>query len=153
MSISTRRLSYILKSKTQTGVSKLTGIPQSTISRVKNGQITLPKKYASSLRNYYQTTAYNGLRIAGASATQARRYSWYIPETVSDVISTLKETKDMLSTAWVAREQMLHPELWEGNDFESLRLEAEKTILETMRKSKKTIEEIYGSGKKVIFTV
>lgn len=153
MNISTRRLSYILKSKTQTVVSKITGIPQSTISRVKNGQITLPRKYTSTLRNYYQKTAYGDLRSSGSSATQARRFSWYIPEHVTDVISTLDNTREMLTTAWVAREKSLHPELWEGTELETMRLEAEQTILESMQKSKKTVEEIYGSGKKVMFSV
>jgi hypothetical protein len=153
VNISTRRLSYVLKSKTQIAVSKITGIPQSTISRVKNGQIPLPSKYSSTLRNYYQKTAYGDLRDSGASATQARRFSWYVPEKVTDVVSTLNDTKDMLSAAWVARQRMKSDELWSSEDYEDARLEAEQTILESMRKSKKTIEDIYGSGKKSIWTI
>jgi len=153
MSIGTRRLSYVLKSKTQTVVSQLTGIPQSTISRVKNGQISLPTKYSSTLRNFYQKTAYGDLRDMGASATQARRFSWYIPETVTDVVSTLEDTKNLLSTAYVAHRRNESELEWTPEDYEDARLEAEQTILETMRKSKKTIEDIYTSGKKTIFTV
>jgi hypothetical protein len=153
MSINTRRLSYVLQSKTQIEVSKLTGIPQSTISRVKNGQIEMPLKYNSTLRNFYQKTAYGDLRDAGSSATQARRFSWYIPETVTDVVSTLNDTREMLSTAWVARQRMNSELEWDADDYESARFEAEKTILETMQKSKKTIEDIYGSGKKSIWTL
>lgn len=153
MNISTRRLSYVLKSKTQTLVSKLTGIPQSTISRVYNQQIKLPSKYTSTLRNYYQKTTYGDLRLSGASSTQARRFSWYIPETVSDVVSTLIETKDMLTTSWVARLAMENDKIFTPEELILAREEAEQTILETMRKSKKSIEDIYGSGKKVLWTV
>jgi len=153
MSISTRRLSYVLKSKTQIEVSKLTGIPQSTISRVQNNQIPLPPKYTSTLRNYYQKTAYSELKSSGASATQANRFAWYIPETVSDVVQTLNETREMLSTAWVARLSYQSEEIWDSDRMELEREKAQQTILETMQKSKKTIEDIYGSGKKSIWTI
>jgi hypothetical protein len=153
MSINTRRLSYVLQSKTQIEVSKLTGIPQSTISRVQNNQIEMPLKYNTTLRNYYQKTAYGDLRLSGAPANQARRFSWYIPETVMDVVSTLNDTKEMLTTAWVARQRMNSELEWDADEYESARLEAEKTILENMQKSKKTIEDIYGSGKKSIWTL
>lgn len=153
MNISTRRLSYVLKSKTQVEVSEVTGIPQSTISRVKNGQIELPSKYTSTLRNYYQREAYSDLRISGASATQAKRFSWYVPEIVTDVVSTLKDTLNMLSTAWVARESMADDIYWTEDEYLAAKEEAEKSILEAMQKSEKTIEEIYTSGKKKLWEV
>jgi hypothetical protein len=65
----------------------------------------------------------------------------------------LNDTKEMLTTAWVARKRMDSELEWETDEYESVRLEAEQTILETMQKSKKTIEEIYGSGKKAIWTL
>lgn len=151
MNISTRRLSYVLRSKTQIAVSKITGIPQSTISRVKNGQIPLPKKFTATLRNYYQKEAYGTLRAVGSSSTQARRYSWYIPEIVMDVERTLTETREMLSVAWVARLEYESSEVWDSSRVKLEREEAQAKILETMRKSKKTIEEIYGSGKKALW--
>lgn len=151
MNISTRRLTYILKSRTQQWVSSITGIPQSTISRVKNNYMNLPKQYTSSLRNTYQREAYSNLFASGASASQAKRFSWYIPETVLDVQSTLQDTRSMLEVAWIARKNMETGELLSGSALEEELSIARESILETLHKSKKTMEQVYASGKKQLF--
>lgn len=152
MSISKRRLSYVLQNTTQTLVSKITGIPQSTISRVKNGQIPLPSKYTSTLRSFYQRTAYADLRAFGASSIQARRFAWYIPETVTDILDTLEETKNMLTTHWVALRTVEEGRVFTPEELILEKESAEQSILEAMRKSKKSIEDIYSSGKKTMVT-
>jgi hypothetical protein len=151
MNISTRRMVYILEKRTQQWLSSISGIPQSTISRVKNNQINLPTKYASALRNVYQKEAYGNLKIVGASASQAKRFSWYIPETVKDVQSTLQETRSMLEVAWLARKSMETGELLSGDALTNELKLAEEAILDAMRKSPKTMEQIYASGKKKLF--
>lgn len=80
-------LQFATKYKSQASISRATGIPTSTLSYVIRGERTLPSKYHTSLRNEYQRTAYQVLRSSGLSATQARRFSWYSPSRIYNVLS------------------------------------------------------------------
>jgi hypothetical protein len=153
MDINGRRLSFVWETRTQSYISSQTGIPQSTISKVVNGLIDLPSKYASQVRNLYQREAYSNLFVSGASSSQAKRFSWYIPETVKDVVETLNVARAELEVAWLARKSYSSDTPLTGDEILAIRKDAEDAILEALHKSKKTIEDIYTSGKKKMFSL
>lgn len=84
---SQERLEFATRYQSQASISRATGIPQSTLSYVIRGERTLPSKYHTVLRNMYQRTAYSVLKDAGLSSTQARRFSWYSPTRIENVLS------------------------------------------------------------------
>jgi hypothetical protein len=68
----------------------------------------LPYEYSSALRNLYQRTTYADMREMGASATTARRFSWYTPEKVGEVMSTYREkTVDYSIGALATKEKQI----------------------------------------------
>ena len=70
---------------TQAEISRQTGIPTSTVSYVLREERNLPAQYNPGLRNAFQREAYHNLREAGLSSTQADRFKWYVPGTVTIV--------------------------------------------------------------------
>ena len=94
MSWVTERLQFLDSFMTQADIARETSIPQSTLSYAMRGERELPVKYNPSLRNLYQRTAYAELRGAGLSSTQSRRFSWYSPDKIFDV---LNNTKNLVS--------------------------------------------------------
>lgn len=151
MDINTRRVNYILTERTQSWLANQLGLSQSTISRIANGLTTLKGEFADVLRNTYQREAYSNLKNSGTSSTQAKRFSWYIPETVMDVQNTMLEVRNMLEVTWVANKSRRENTTFTTSQIEDIINEARPAILESMQKSKKTIEEIYSSGKKKLF--
>ena len=63
-------------------IARQTGIPRSTLGFVRRGERKLPSIYTNQIRATYQRTIYEEMKSFGYSATQARRFSWYAPETV-----------------------------------------------------------------------
>lgn len=94
MSWVTERLQFLDAFMTQADIARETLIPQSTLSYAMRGERDLPVKYNQPLRNLYQRTAYAELRSAGLSTTQAKRFSWYSPDKIFDV---LNNTKNLVS--------------------------------------------------------
>lgn len=88
VTIDYRRITYTLMEKTQSWLSKASGVPASTLSYVARGLRDLPKQYRDAIRNVYQGEAYQRLKFSGASTTQANRFKWYVPETVLNVQSS-----------------------------------------------------------------
>lgn len=62
--------------------NKGTGIPASTISRIFSGEFSPSRSTLTILRNFHKRYAYNELRSAGASTSEARRLrsrsDWYV---------------------------------------------------------------------------
>lgn len=151
MDISTRRINYILDTRSQTWLANAIGVSQSTISRIHNNISSLAREFRDTLRNVYQREAYANLRSSGSSATEARRFSWYIPETVIDIESTFEEVRNMLEVTWIANKSRKEGVIYTADEIEDLLNDARPSILKSLQKSKKTIEEIYASGKKKLF--
>lgn len=99
MSWATERLGYLNLQQSYSQISANTGIPNATISYVINGQRNLPNKYHKSLRNYYQRSVYSDLKDAGFSSTQARRFSWYSPNKVLNVIEEITNVISQLANS------------------------------------------------------
>lgn len=98
MSWASERLSYLNRNQSYAQISKLTEIPTATISYVLRDIRPLPNAYRLSLRRVYQRTVYNDLKAIGLSATQARRFSWYSPSRVQQVISEVGSVLETLVT-------------------------------------------------------
>lgn len=96
MTLARARLTAVKETLSQAEISRQTGIPQSTLSYVLSGERELPDKYKKATRNIYQRTTYRQLRDTGLSATQARRWSWYSPPTVTKVWSEVGDVVDKL---------------------------------------------------------
>ena len=73
------RLGWLNERMSQRAISRLTQIPQSTISRAIREQQILPARYVQTLRNAYARTVYSELRAQGLSTSIARAYRWRSP--------------------------------------------------------------------------
>jgi len=151
MNISTRRIRYLNNTRSQSWIGKMIGISQSTVSRIINGLTTLKSEFVDVARNTYQREAYSNLKFSGTSADQARRFSWYTPETVTDVQNTMQDVRDMLEVTWIANKERELGRILTDDEMDYERAFARKNILDNLQKSNKTIEEIYTSGKKTLF--
>ena len=77
-----RQLGYLFGTVSDLFIARETGIPRSTLGFVRRGERKLPSIYTNQIRNTYQRTIYAEMKSYGFSATQARRFSWYAPETI-----------------------------------------------------------------------
>jgi len=89
------RLTYLLDHMDIAQISAITEIPSATVSYVLSQGGRIDQQYERPLRNLYQRTVYADLRKQGLSPTQARRFSWYSPNTVRSVES---QTNTMVDT-------------------------------------------------------
>lgn len=92
-----RDLAYVGRLRTDAWIMRATGIPLGTIGFVRSGMWKLPAQYKASLRNLYQREAYNALRDVGFSFHQARRFSWYTPERVTEISATMENVIEELA--------------------------------------------------------
>jgi transcriptional regulator with XRE-family HTH domain len=150
MDINTRRVNYILTGRTQEWLASQIGVSQSTISRIANGLSTLKSEFVDVLRNTYQREAYSNLKASGTSSSQAKRFSWYIPEHVLQVQEKMLEVRSMLEVTWVANKSKQEGRMFSTQEIERILEEARPKILASLQKSKKPIEEfVYPKGQKL----
>lgn len=140
MTLSESRLNFLYDFYSEREISRQTGIPRSTLYDVKNARYTLPEKYYTTLRNYYQRGAYDLLRSSGLSTKESDRYKWYAPQAVYDVLEIVVDIGQSLALQSTKRKCIkLDADLIEY-DFDKIYQEKLDAIVRNMRKSKKPLE-------------
>lgn len=81
-----RRLQYLNQRMSQAQISRLTGIPASTISFAIREQRMLPPRHVRQLRNLYSRTVFRDLRDAGISYDIARAARQWSPLRVTNLL-------------------------------------------------------------------
>ena len=92
-----QRLNFVREYLSLSQISVMTTIPTSTLSAYSRGTQSPSLPRQRQIRNLYQRTAYAELRATGLSATQARRFSWYRPDRIREVLQQTGSLVDMLS--------------------------------------------------------
>lgn len=138
--ITSRRLSFIHDVRSDAWIAQETGIPRSTLGFVRRGERTLPPQYRDQLRRVYQREAYGRLRDTGFSTDQARRFSWYVPERITEVRQQLEEQIDYLARGRVVQMKKRAMEAGETLDEDQALSESRDAIRSGLRKSKKPLE-------------
>lgn len=135
-------LEYLYKERSDIWIARETGIPRATIGYVRRGERELPPDYSAVLRNAYQREAYGRLREEGMSWSQARRYSWYAPESVSLKESEMHLLVDKYTTGAVtAKIRKLQREGFSYNEDE-LWNETRQEMIGALQRSKLPVEEL-----------
>ena len=147
MVLALRRLLFTLQDQSQAWVSRETGIPKSTLSYVARGIRALPKQYELANRNVYQREGYRRMEETGVSANQARRFSWYVPEKVTNVISTVNEKVKYLKVGYLGQKEHALGRSTLPGERKAILKEADVAIREGLRQSPYTYEEWERYGK------
>jgi len=145
---SIRRLQFVTVERPLTWVSEETGIPTSTLSYVNRGLRNLPKQYVDTIRNLYQRESYSRMRNAGASSEQARRYSWYVPTTVGNVMIDYSLKVEELAGGIVAAKLKGLERDATTDEILDLWSDARQSIVEGLQNSRKPLEDILDYGRK-----
>jgi hypothetical protein len=143
--ISVRRVQYLLEEHTRSEIARETGLSSYMVNRVATGLRDVPEELRAAVRNFYQRDAYARARESGMSATQARRFSWYAPETAT--ATTLRFHDKVLELAGGAAQERLSRMALEGEDItqsviDQVYSEAYVDMQEALRDSKAAVEEI-----------
>ena len=126
---------------TQSQISALTGIPQSTLSYVARGLRELPYQYQSSLLKTYTSEAYRRLRTEGASWIIANRKKWQNPKDVYDDIRMINFKRQELTKGAIAGILKKQGKDITGDNIEELWGQVDSNMIEALQKSKKTLEQ------------
>lgn len=140
--IDQRRIGFLTDHRSDIWIARETGIPRATVGFVRRGERQLPAQYTASLRNAFQREAYGRMREIGFSSHQAKRFSWYAPESIRIRIADMKLTVNKLTLGVSAqKERKLRKE---GIPYDEVELWADTwdDIVEGLQRSKKTIEDI-----------
>lgn len=137
-----RNLTYLGNLRTDAWISQASGIPVKMISYVRTGEGKLPSTFDKPLRNLYQREAYQNLRDIGVSYHQARRFSSYAPEKVTEVSGTMTNVITELATGHAANAIDKLEKLGKPYSAEAVYNESYKKMQEAMRKSHKSVEDI-----------
>ena len=137
-----RNLTYLGNLRTDAWISQASGIPIETISYVRSGEWKLPAQYTASLRNLYQREAYTAMRDVGFSYHQARRFSWYTPERVTDVTARMEHTIEELAVGRTGVQIDRLEKLGLPYSAEEEYAKSYQIMVEAIRKSPKPVEDI-----------
>jgi len=140
------RLSYVLQSLTQSEVSREIGIPRSTLQYDIARGIPIASEYEGSLRNLYQRTVYSNLREEGFSSAQARRFSWYSPETVTINTGLMREKVLEFSVGQLAQAELKSGRIWTDRERADYLATIAERVRSGLRKSKAPLEDIVEAG-------
>ncbi len=142
INISTRRLRFAQMGRSISWMSRVSGIPRSTMSNVLRGVRNLPSRYTSKARNFYQREAYEMLRDLGMPSHQSRRFSSFIPESVNLKAGLFDMKVKFCTKGWIAKTQINLEKQGVFVDAESLWMQGQEVMRNAMRKSKMPLENI-----------
>ena len=142
MSLANAWVNFVGNRMSDTEMSRLTGIPRSTIGFVHRGERDLPSEYNSVMRNLYQRTAYAEMRDSGASAEIAKKFSWYSPGRVEQVDELYEELTSKKAFGVTLREQIEAEDEGSPFNFTDRYTEVLEQIKANYRKSKKDWQDI-----------
>lgn len=138
----TKQIRFLYETMNDNEISLLTGIPRSTVGYVRRGERRLPSNYNRSLRQHYQQSAYERLYTQGASAYEAKRFSWYSPDTVSELITDLYDRVEYYAKgAAMSRIRKLE-EQGIYYDYDQILMQARGAVLQGINKSRNPLENI-----------
>lgn len=135
-----RSLTYLGDLRTDAWISRASGIPIETIGYVRTGERNLPGEYAAPLRNLYQREAYQNMRDIGFSFHQARRFSSYAPQGVTERSTTIKNIITELATGHAANAIDKLEKLGKPYSAEAVYNDSYRKMQEAMRRSHKDYE-------------
>jgi hypothetical protein len=108
MSLYQTELAYMTRTYSQSMLSQITGVPQSTLSYVLNGQRDLPSQYQQEVRNQYSQLTYDNLIYSGANSYSALQDQGKPPTEIIDLeyrwqnlvrkLAKYTLTKDLIDT-------------------------------------------------------
>jgi hypothetical protein len=129
---------------TQADIARNASIPSSTMSYVMRGERELPSTYNPNLRNLYQRTAYKALREKGMSTTQARRFSWYAPSKIVEVLQQAIDIVQKISSARFAKYKEYLQSIGQYTTDEAVLESLTKAIRDAISKSDLPEERLAG---------
>jgi len=97
------RLTYLKESYTQSTISEMTGIPQSTLSYVIRGLRELPVQYFGAVVNTFQTEAYRRLTTAGSPSLEAETVSRSTVDLARDKEQFIHTVANQLTMGYIIR--------------------------------------------------
>lgn len=144
-----RQLQFVTEYLSQSQISAQTGIPRSTIGFYARGERRAPLDRQRTIRNLYQRTAFAALREQGLSSTQARRFSWYRPERVREILTQTGSIVETLARSRFAdyRESLQRRGLYTNDDdvMQSLRDSIEDAIRRSELPTERLVVIQYGN--------
>lgn len=123
-------------------ISRMTGIPRSTVGFVHRGERTLPTEYLKSMRNLYQRTAYRAMREGGASTEIAHKFSWYSAGRVNQVDKIYDELTSKTAFGVTLKRKLEAEDEGYTFDFKEEYDSVLEQIKENYRRSKKDWQDI-----------
>ncbi len=141
MTIAQRRIAFINKTRSDRWIARESGISRTTIGYVRRGERTFSTQQKAALRNVYQREAYGRMTATGFSATQARRYSWYAPESIGLKISEMKLLVDRFTIGAVGMEVAKAQRAGISYDIDLLWLDMKQKIIKGLQDSREPVEE------------
>lgn len=142
---SVRRIQFLLQDNSASAVARETGLSRYMVGRVASGARDVPAELRTQVRNFYQRDAYARARAAGFNATQARRFSWYAPETVATKIAEFRVTVLKYTEGVVgARLENLEEEGYDITQtlIDQVTAEAYQDVVEGLQDSDAPIEDV-----------
>jgi len=136
------RLDFILSKKSQNWLASELGVSQSSISNYSTGKSNIPAKLYNDIRNAYQRNVYSSFRDLGASSVQARRYSWYSPDAVTDLQTDLRQWINDLIEYGIYNKEMTIGRSLTAKEYEDYVSQVQDGIIANIQKSKKPLEDI-----------
>lgn len=122
-------------------LSRQTGIARSTLYDIKHHKYQCSEKHYQSIRNYFQRQAYSVLREAGLSSYKADRYKWYRPESIMEIKNRVGSVVSYLTNVRLQSHLTHLDNEGVSYDLEYEAQEIEEGIKESLRKSKKSVED------------
>ncbi len=141
MLLSTKRILYSLETKTRNFVAKQTGMSWGTVDRIARGIVEPLTKYNKQIRNLYQRESYAVMRNTGFSSPQARRFSWYNPDSVREVTGLIQDKIAELAKGYVGQRAQREGLSWGELDAMDALEDAYENIKEGLQGSKKSYED------------
>jgi hypothetical protein len=129
--------------KSQAWLSRASGVPASTLSYVARGLRDLPTQYVDSIRNVYQSEAYNRLKFSGLSSSQANRFKWYTPESVLNTQANMTLKVDYLTIGHIGQKLKNLGRSATEKEILDLWDESREETKSALQKSKQPVENIF----------
>lgn len=136
------QLKYLFRTKSDRFIAVQTGIPRSTLGFVRRGERALPSVYVSEIRNTFQRTVYAEMKSYGFSASQAKRFTWYAPESINVRLTDYRLRVEEMSLGVMTKRIARMQDAGIAYNEDSVYQEAFADVQEGLRQSKAPVEDI-----------
>ena len=135
------RLKYMLLSYTQTTISNLTSIPQSTLSYVVRGLRDLNSMYYAAVYKVWAALSYSNLFNLGAPSYYASLLSHENVTAVKNAESYITQVADALTMGYIVRQAAIDDEEIDQDYIDEKWAVAYNDIINSLRASTKPVKE------------